>query len=143
MFYRYIPSVERTTMINKIWDKIGICASGLCLIHCLATPIMLLALPGFEFSPGIDEHFHEIFAVVVVSSIMFAVYPNCRKHGHNDIILIALAGIILILISTFFHQLPIALSHTMTIAGSITLIIAHIKNMKVRHGKCSSNTHNH
>ena len=137
-------------MLNKIWDKIGICASGLCLIHCLATPILLLLMPGFQFSEVYDEHIHELFAVVVVSSIMFAVYPNCRKHGHNDIIFIALTGVVLILISTFFHDLPIAISHTITILGSITLITAHIRNMKVRHGKCSStqdkcssSTHNH
>ena len=128
-------------MLNRIWDKVGICASGLCLVHCLATPILLLFVPGFKYSDMVDEHTHEIFAVVVVSSIMFAVYPNCRKHGHNDIILLALSGVVLILISIFFHDIPVGISHTITVIGSIILIIAHIKNMKVRHGKCESDSH--
>ena len=126
-------------MISKIWDKIGICASGFCLIHCLATPLLLLFVPGFQHSEHLDEHFHEIFAVIVTTSILFAVYPHCRKHGHNDIIITALIGVILILVSTFIHDLPTSLSHTLTILGSIVLITAHIKNMKVRHGKCTTN----
>jgi len=125
-------------MINKIWDKIGLCASGLCLIHCLATPILLLLMPGFQFSEGFDEHMHEIFAVIVVTSIMFAVYPHCRKHGHKDIIAYAFIGVALILVSVFFQDIPLDLSHILTIIGSIFLIIAHVKNMKVRHGNCGT-----
>lgn len=130
-------------MINKMWDKIGICASGLCLIHCLATPILLFLIPSFEFSEHIDHHIHEIFAVVVVTSIMLAVYPNCRRHGHKDIIAIAFLGVVFILSAVFFRSLPEVVHHSMTITGSLLLITAHVKNMKVRHGNCSGESHSH
>lgn len=123
-------------MVNKIWDKIGICASGLCLVHCLATPVLLLLLPALNLSDEKHGHMHEIFAVVVVLSIMLAVFPNCRKHGHYDIMAIASIGIALILSAVFFHDMPFWIAQVMTVAGSIFLITAHIKNMKVRHGKC-------
>jgi hypothetical protein len=128
------------TMTDKIWDKIGICASGLCLVHCLATPILLLLFPATKIALFNSHLFHEIFAVIVVSSIMLAVYPNCKKHGHTDIIGIALIGVVLVIVSIFSHNIPLVVSHTMTVIGSIFLITAHIKNMKVRHGKCEPET---
>jgi hypothetical protein len=130
--------MNEKSMSTRVWDKIGICASGLCLVHCLATPILLLLFPATKITL-LDSHlFHEIFAVIVVSSIMLAVYPHCKKHGHTDIIGIALIGVVLVIISIFSHDLPVFVSHGMTIVGSIFLITAHIKNMKVRHGKCAS-----
>ena len=129
-------------MINRVWDKIGICASGLCLIHCIATPVLLLAFPASKVSFIVEHDFHgvhQLFAVIVVSSILIAVYPNCRKHGHNDIIAIALIGVFSVLSAIFLHDfMSESLSHGFTIIGSIFLIVAHIKNMKVRHGKCLS-----
>lgn len=130
-------------MLNKIWDKIGICASGLCLVHCLLTPILILAFPSYNFSAAKDDSIHEIFAVVIIISLMMAVYPTCRKHGHKDIVVFAALGIILILLGTFLHSLPETLSHIVVIAGSISLIIAHIKNMRVRHGTCESHCDDH
>ncbi|MAX67543.1 MAG: hypothetical protein CME66_11460 [Halobacteriovoraceae bacterium] len=127
------------TMTHKLWDKIGICASGLCLVHCLATPILLLLFPATTMSGLIDSHlFHIIFAFIVVSSIFIAVYPNCHKHGHKDIIALAIIGAGLILSALFLHDFPIIYGHGLTMLGSILLIIAHLKNMKVRHGKCEN-----
>jgi len=130
--------MEKGLTVNKIWDKIGICASGLCLVHCLATPILLLAFPAFSLSHEIDEHFHQIIAVIVILSIMIAVFPHCKKHGHRDIIAIALTGTALILGSVFIHDIPHILEILLTVSGSICLMVAHFRNIKVRHGKCES-----
>ena len=128
-------------MVNKICDKVGICASGLCLIHCLATPILLILFPASMFTNIHFEITHQIFAVVVTSSILLAVYPTCKEHGHFDIIGLALIGITLILCAVYFHDYTSkAVSHGTTIIGSIILIVAHIKNMKIRHGKCESDS---
>lgn len=137
----YIPTMEERTMVNKIWDKVGICASGLCLIHCLATPILLILIPASMFTNIHFEITHQIFAVVVTSSILLAVYPTCKEHGHYDIIGLALIGITLILCAVFFHDYASeTVSHGTTVIGSIILITAHIKNMKIRHGKCESDS---
>ena len=128
--------------MNKILDKIGICVSGLCLVHCLATPFILVLFPSFKFAFFEHEAFHQIFGVIVVLSVLFAVYPQCRKHGHKDIIGWALAGVLFILAGIFLgHDLGEEIEHGLTILGSILLITAHIKNMKVRHGKCDSDSH--
>jgi hypothetical protein len=126
------------SLTTRIWDKIGVCASGICLIHCLATPILLLIFPASKIQ--VFEHgvFHAVFAVLVVGSILLAVYPTCKKHGHKDIMTFAALGVFFILSSFLFHDYGEAIEYLFTIAGSICLIIAHIRNMKVRHGKCES-----
>jgi hypothetical protein len=135
--------------MNKILDKIGICVSGLCLIHCLITPFFLILFPSIKLAFFHHEAFHQIFGVVVVSSVLMAVYPQCKKHGHKDIIAWAIAGVLFIMAGIFLgHDLGEEIEHGLTIFGSILLIVAHIKNMKVRHGKCESksscdNEHSH
>lgn len=124
------------SMTTRMWDKIGICASGLCLLHCLITPIVLILFPAGHLSFFADELVHKAFGVLVTLSILAAVYPHCKKHGHKDILTLAIIGVIFILTPIFFHDLNIHLSHISTVVGSIVLIMAHIKNMKVRHGKC-------
>lgn len=132
------------TQLAKIWDKVGICASGLCLVHCLVTPILLIIFPGAKIMLGDNEIVHSIFAIFVVLSIGVAVYPTCKEHGHKDIIISAVLGVIFILGGIFLHEtLSETMTHIMTIIGSIFLIIAHLKNMKVRHGKCDSDSNDH
>ena len=125
--------------MNKILDKIGICVSGLCLVHCLMTPLVLVLFPSFKIAFFDNEAFHQIFALIVVSSVLMAVYPQCTKHGHKDIITWAISGVLLILTGIFLgHDFGEVIEHILTILGSIFLIIAHSKNMKVRHGRCES-----
>jgi len=140
--------------MNKFWDRIGICASGLCLIHCIATPVFLIMFPSLKLAYFEHQSFHQVFGVVVVSSVLIAVYPQCRKHGHKDIIIWAISGVLFILAGIFLgHDYGEGYEHGLTILGSLLLIIAHIKNMRVRHGKCETKcndghthaqtTHNH
>lgn len=140
----YIPQnfyIREAFVNSKILDRLGICGSGLCLIHCMAAPVLLLLFPTFKLAFLEHHSFHEILGVLVVSSVLMAVYPQCRKHGHKDIIVYAIAGVSFILSGIFLGaDLGEELEHIVTIFGSILLIIAHFKNIKVRHGKCELTT---
>lgn len=123
--------------LTKVLDKFGVCASTACLVHCLATPFVIMFFPGIK---GVfTEEAHEVFAIIVVTLIALAVYPLCKKrHGHKDILAFAFAGVILILSAIFFEALmPLSAHYGLTTLGSICLIAAHVKNIRVRHGGCS------
>lgn len=120
---------------SVIWDKIGICASSLCLIHCILTPIILVSFP-FIYESWMHETVHITCAIIVMVSVVMAILPHCRKHGHKDIIAFALTGLVFVLTGIFVHENSEVLSIALTIFGSTLLVIAHIKNIKVRHGKC-------
>lgn len=129
------------SIFNKAWDKLGICASTLCILHCLSTPLVLLFFPLAHTEAAETHHIHEIFAMVIIPIILMAVYPTCRRHGHKDIIALAVIGTIAIILGIILHDAPLFFGEISTVIGSILLISAHIKNMKVRHGKCSSHSH--
>ena len=115
---------KRLRLMSKIWDKMGICASGICLIHCLVTPVLLLVFPTFQFGFIGHESFHHYLTLTVVISIVFAVYPTCREHGHKDIIALAAAGVLSVVTALFLHEISEFLEQSLTILGSVFLIAA-------------------
>lgn len=126
-------------MMAKVLDRFGICVSGICVVHCIVTPIVIILFPALNTSHLFHDWFHLIFGTVVITSVLIAVYPHCNRHGHKDIVALALLGSISILFALFFgHDLNKYFEHGFTTLGSVLLITAHIKNMKVRHGRCES-----
>ena len=106
-------------------DKIGIAASILCLIHCLAIPIIFtlsadtLYLVQHEL-PIIDY----LFAIIaLVAAVLSA------KKTHNKKVKIAFAtGWTFFIVGVLFHHNP-SLFYLLHI-GSLILIVTHIKNIK-------------
>lgn len=65
---------------EKRWDGLGLSLAGLCLVHCLATSIMLALLAsagGFLFSPLI----HEVGLALAILFGAFALAKGMKDHG--------------------------------------------------------------
>ena len=136
--FLYIHAMSKTTRENsEIIDKLGICASTLCLVHCIATALMIFGLPLLGQTFLSHELFHDIFAVVVVVTVVIAVYPHCNRHGHKDIVAFAVLGAALVLAGVIMHDAIKLPADILTMLGSVSLIFAHYRNIKVRHGKCA------
>ena len=120
-------------MINKIWDKIGISVSGLCLLHCLATPIVLILFPATSFSWLENEIIHQVFAIMVILAAVMAITPHRNTGRNKDIIVMALMGVFFILSAMFLlHDHGALYEILITAIGSMLLITAHYKNLKIR-----------
>ncbi len=110
------------------WDYLGIGASILCLIHCLALPV--LALAGMVM-PGEDEVFHRFLLVVVCPVAIVAFGYAGRKNGTLTPMAVGVAGIILVLIGSLAHDfLSDFAVHTATTTGSLLLISGHAMNLR-------------
>ncbi|MCB0702070.1 MAG: MerC domain-containing protein [Candidatus Kapaibacterium sp.] len=112
--------MEKTTS-----DKIGITASVLCLIHCLAIPILFtvsadtLHLVNHQM-PIIDY----IFAVVA----LIAAYFSGRKTTDTKIKIAFGIGWALFIIGVLLHDNPYLLY--LLHIGSVILIVTHLKNIR-------------
>ena len=53
-----LPSLEAEPPIRGL-DALAMLLSGLCLIHCLALPLLVAALPLAASSLVADERFHQ------------------------------------------------------------------------------------
>ena len=90
-------------------DRIGISASLLCAVHCIAAPFMLLLLPA---AGSVWSHpaVHWVLAVLVVPLALWVLYNGYRKHGNRLTLIAASLGALLIvagLISPMVHSQPV------------------------------------
>lgn len=121
-------------------DFMGISASILCLIHCLAFPVLISL--GFIFSP-VDNHTHEHDHVhfdwhwmdfLFVALAIWAVY-NAVKSTQSKSIKIALwIAVSIFSVGVLLHDVFSWMLY-ISLLASIGLVIIHIINWKY-HRKC-------
>lgn len=111
-------------------DRLGVIASVVCFIHCLATPVILSLLAVYAHFLPSEEHTHRVLAVVITLLGAVAILTGYRKHRRSSVLVCMAAGIGFVSAGAFFgDRLP---AHWMevlvTLAGSCCLIAAHRKN---------------
>ena len=122
---------NRSSRQGGILDHVAITLSGLCLLHCLFLPAVIVVLPLLgQFS---KTHFHlqMLLAVIPVSLIAFGL--AYRRHGNKAIIVWGIAGIVIMFVGgTVAHAEYGVLADTLlTMAGSIILATSHYFNNRL------------
>jgi len=102
-------------------DFIGILSSSLCLIHCLATPILITVGIGF-----LDNHLTTYFFLVISFLSIYKATQNCKKPKISFLLWGSFFGF---LFSTLLHQYFEWL-HTLSYLFAIAIIYGHILNIK-------------
>lgn len=124
------------------WDKVGIGLSSLCMVHCLATPFLFLALPaaGSLFLNS-AEQFHWLMAVVVLPVALLAFLRGYTHHRRARTLVLGFTGVALLYAALAVHEMfSETMPHTLiTIAGSAFLLAGHILNWRY----CSRCDHAH
>ena len=109
-------------------DGAAVTLSALCLVHCLALPLVVAGLPFLtQFSEG---HLHAQVLVVVLPLSLFALGIGFRRHRDARIVALGILGMALLVIgATVAHdRLGVTADRAFTITGSLTLAIAHFFN---------------
>ena len=121
--------------MQKIIDNLGITISSVCAIHCVLLPAIFIIAP---YSFLASHEFHEALIYFILPCAVIAFTLGCRKHGDIKVALMGSFGIILLASSILLHEVFHSEEHSqelitvlMTIAGSIMLILSHIRNRKL------------
>ena len=113
------------------WDKAGLFLSGLCAIHCLLTPFLLLALP---FLGEFLEHswVHVTMALCVLPVGVYAFWSGFRHHKKKNVFAMGVLGLIFIGGGALLpHEVVEFYEYDLvTITGSFVLMTAHILNRR-------------
>ena len=114
------PSASAMAIERTLLDRLGIGASLLCAIHCIAAPFLLLLLPA---AGAVWSHpaVHWILAVLVVPLALWVLINGYRKHGNKLTLYAAVAGTLLILaglISPMLHAEPVVKFDVPTLMGA-------------------------
>jgi hypothetical protein len=52
------PARHAQGKAQGLLDRVAISGSALCVLHCLASPLLLVAVPVFSSTFLADQHFH-------------------------------------------------------------------------------------
>lgn len=120
-----------TVRSPEVLDKAAVALSGLCLLHCLALPFVVVLLP-FLNEVAIDR-WHAPMLLVVIPVSVFAFAVGFRRHGNRGVLAIGTAGMLLMLVGgTVGHYLMgLTTDRVLTIAGALVLAAAHYRNSRL------------
>jgi hypothetical protein len=123
------------TKIQQMTDKAAIAFSFLCVVHCIAQPLLFFiipALPGLYF---LEHHiFHKAILFAVVPIGLIALVAGYLHHKNRYVFTTGLFGLItLTSISIWGHDILSELQEmVLTGIASFIIIYAHIKNFQLR-----------
>jgi hypothetical protein len=111
-------------------DTLGVWTSGLCVVHCILTPVLLsFSAVAAHFLPS-EERTHRSLAVVIATLGALALVRGYRSHRQLRVLWIMLGGLGCIFAGAYWgDRLP---AHWMevlvTFCGSGLMITAHRMN---------------
>ncbi|WP_157953997.1 MerC family mercury resistance protein [Microbulbifer sp. A4B17] len=110
-------------------DTLGILASGLCLLHCLLTPLLpLLGGLGILGAFQEDQFLHLLLLVPVVTLALASFPTSCRRHQRYAVMIVGFSGALL-LVGALYLEGPWEL--VASVLGAGLLIIAHWVNQRL------------
>jgi len=112
-------------------DLIAAALSGLCVVHCIATPLLLaLGSSGLLLGVFSSEWFHYLMLLPISAMLAWSLPGGWCIHRSKAPFALGLGGFLLLIASLFAgHDAEAALA----VIGSLLLIGAHLYNRKLLH----------
>ena len=113
---------------RTIEDKLGICASLVCMVHCIAIPILLIL--GFDsIRQIIDQEWIEMGFIGASLAIgAFSFLRGYLQHRQHFIPVLFLAGFLLLVNGEAVSHFVLAAG--LSITGALIIAYAHLQNLK-------------
>ena len=115
--------------MNAFWDRLGISASMLCVVHCLVTPFLVLLIPLMSTHLS-DNWFHLLIFIVVLPVAIYALWRGYRLHRMKRVLGLGAFGLALMCFGTFVHTSDIWAESEVMICAGLILSAAHFINMR-------------
>lgn len=114
-----------------LFDSVALGASALCLVHCVALPLLIAALPALSTLLDVPESFHRAMLFIAVPTSLVAIHLGRRRHHRLSPALLAVVGLGLL----FWGAYGVATARSellLSVAGGLALAWAHIRNWLLR-----------
>ena len=94
-----------TQVKKQFSDKLSICLSLCCILHCIALPVIILMIPSFASLWINNEKVHVILVLFAVPISLFAMAKSLRVHHNYKCISLAIIGLSLLIGAIFMHNI--------------------------------------
>lgn len=123
--------ITRSDRLSRL-DRLGLLLSGICLVHCIGLPILILLLPAIAFALPSDGVVHAALIVMVLPVSGFALSRGLSKHGNRWAALLGVSGLLFLVLGLAFFESESAETIS-TVTGSLMISLAHILNWRGHH----------
>jgi MerC mercury resistance protein len=108
-------------------DLFAVSSSGLCMIHCLATPVLLIFVPVFSASFLGGEAFHAAILWFILPTSLVAMTLGCWRHKDRYVAVLCVIGLSVIVVAARFGDAAVGEigERILTTVGSFILIAGH------------------
>jgi multisubunit Na+/H+ antiporter MnhG subunit len=111
-------------------DALGLAISVVCMVHCLALPLIALLLPtlALRFDHTTDHQLHWLLLALAAPVSSLALWRGARRHQRWTWLKVGTAGLALMLLGvlhTFGEKSEVAV----TMLGVSLLALAHFRNV--------------
>ena len=145
-----------TKVKKQFSDKLSICLSMCCILHCIALPFLILLIPGVASLWINDESVHVVLVLLAIPISLFAMGKSLRIHHSYKCIALACIGLLLLVAAIFMHDISFNSEHAhneqvhsdsehghddhgglgeileivFTVTGGLVLLCAHYLNIR-------------
>lgn len=125
---------------NKPFDQAGIFFSGACAAHCLLVPLLFMIAPSTALILQ-NEWIHLLLLVILAPLAFVAFIKGKGTHNNKSPMALGLLGMMCLLLALLSEEYGIPyLESSLTLTGSITLILAHGINLKLLKNRSAPST---
>lgn len=115
-------------------ERVAVSAALLCLVHCLALPIAIAALPALSRILSLPENIHAWLLMLAVPASLAALLGGGLRRAKRIPVAFGVGGIAMLALGALVYggspaETPI------TVLGSLTLAFAHLMNWRLRHAQ--------
>ncbi len=127
--------------IQKVLDRVAISVSALCMLHCLITPLLLVAIPVISSTFLAEELFHKVLVAFVLPVSLIALFLGCRRHRDSVVLILGSIGLFfLVTVALVGHELLGELGEKIaTVVSGAILAVGHFRNYYLcRNDECDT-----
>lgn len=111
------------------FDGMAMLASGLCLLHCAALPLVIAVLPMAVKLAGATEAIHLWLLMSALPTSLYALTAGARRSRRAGALLCGVAALSLLFLGWWFEEIH---GTALTVSGSLLLATSHIANWRLR-----------
>jgi len=115
----------------RFGDYAGITASALCMVHCLATPLLMMAFPMLGLAHEHDT-FHDLMLAAISLPVLLALLPGYLRHRDRKVLVLGVLGLgsflaAVFVVSPLYGETAEAVA---AVSSGVLLLSAHFRNRR-------------
>lgn len=122
-------------------NSLAIGFSAFCVLHCLASPLLLILIPSLTAINLDNEAFHSWLLIGVIPTSLISLFLGCKQHEFYRVITIGVVGLVILVSAVFVEDLPSGelLEKVLTVIGASIVAYGHYLNFRLcrDHKQCN------